>query len=82
VPYVSHAVRESTAIVRFIEKNWALGNMGQRDAGDDDLSDMFDYTRSTPVPPLSEASIEKLIRMTRFQLAVAEHDGRDVDEDR
>jgi phospholipase C len=81
-PYVSHAVRESTAIVKFIEKNWALGNMGQRDATDDDLSDMFDYTRAVPVPPLSEASIEKLIRMTRFQLAIAEHDGRVVDEDR
>ncbi len=82
LPYVSHTVRESTAIVKFIERNWALGNMGQRDVTDDDLSDMFDYTRATPVPPLSEASIEKMIRMTHFQLAVAQRDSRLVDDDR
>ena len=45
-PYVSHTRRESTSITAFIEKNWGLGNMGQRDATDDDLSDMFDYTRA------------------------------------
>ncbi len=81
-PYVSHTVRESTAILTFIEKNWALGNMGQRDATDDDLSDMFDYTRAAPVPPFTEASIEKMIRMTHFQLAVAQRDTRPVDDDR
>lgn len=82
VPFVSHRTRESTAITAFIEKNWALGNMGQRDATDDDLSDMFDYTRTSPVPPLSEASMQQLIRRTHFDLAVAERDDRDVDDDR
>ena len=32
-----------------------LGIMGQRDVTDDDLSDMFDYTRAAPVPAFSEA---------------------------
>lgn len=80
-PYVSHTRRESTAITKFIEENWALGNMGQRDVTDDDLSDMFDYTRAAPVPPLSEVSLERMIRATHFQLAAAELDARSVDDD-
>jgi len=43
---------------------------------------MFDYTRAAPVPPLSEALLEKLIRSTHFQLAVAERDAHTVDDDR
>lgn len=81
-PFVSHRRRESTAITTFIEKNWALGNMGQRDATDDDLSDMFDYTRATPVPPLSEVSLRRLIRETHFGLALAQRDAGPVDDDR
>ncbi len=81
-PYVSHTRRESTSITKFIEKNWNLGNMGQRDVTDDDLSDMFDYTRSEPVPPFSEVSMEKLIRRTHFSLAVAQRDDHVVDDDR
>jgi phospholipase C len=81
-PFVSHTRRESTAITTFIEKNWALGNMGQRDATDDDLSDMFDYTRASPVPPLSESSLRQLIRETHFNLTLTQHDDRVVDDDR
>jgi phospholipase C len=81
-PFVSHTRRESTAITTFIEKNWALGNMGQRDATDDDLSDMFDYTRAAPVPPLSETTLRRLIRQTHFSLASAQRDDRVVDDDR
>jgi phospholipase C len=81
-PYVSHTRRESTAITKFIEKNWNLGNMGQRDVTDDDLSDMFDYTRSAPVPPFSDVAMRELIRRTRFNLAVADRDTRVVDDDR
>lgn len=81
-PYVSHTRRESTSITKFIERNWALGNMGQRDVGDDDLSDMFDYTRSQPVPPFSEVAMEQLIRRTHFRLAVALRDFHVVDDDR
>ncbi|HZV76454.1 MAG TPA: alkaline phosphatase family protein [Candidatus Babeliales bacterium] len=81
-PFVSHTRRESTSITKFIERNWALGNMGQRDVTDDDLSDMFDYTRAQPVPPFSEVSMEHLIRLTRFRLAVALRDNHIVDDDR
>jgi phospholipase C len=80
-PFVSHRRRESTAITKFIETNWALGNLGQRDVSDDDLSDMFDYTRPAPVPAFSQLSLERLIRHTRFNLAVAERDHRIVDDD-
>ena len=82
LPYVSHTRRESTSIVKFIEKNWNLGNMGQRDVTDDDLGDMFDYTRPQPVPPFSEVSMENLIRRTHFHLAVAQSDHHVVDDDR
>jgi phospholipase C len=82
LPYISHTRRESTAITRFIETNWNLGDMGQRDVTDDDLSDMFDYTRAAPVPPFSELSVEEMIRRTHFRLALAERDARIVDDDR
>jgi len=82
LPYVSHTRRESTAITKFIERNWNLGNMGQRDLTDDDLSDMFDYTRAAPVPPFRAVSLERMIRETHFRLALAEHDLRIVDDDR
>jgi phospholipase C len=82
VPYVSHTRRESTAITKFIEVNWGLGNMGQRDVSDDDLSDMFDYTRAQPVPAFPSLAIQRLIRRTHFHLAVADRDDRVVDDDR
>jgi phospholipase C len=80
-PYVSHTRRESTAITKFIEKNWNLGNMGQRDVTDDDLSDMFDYTRTSPIPAFSEVSMRRLIRQTHFNVAIAQHDRHVVDDD-
>jgi phospholipase C len=81
-PYVSHRRRESTAITKFIETNWALGTMGQRDVSDDDLSDMFDYTRAAPVPALSQRALARLIRSTRFDVGAADRDSRIVDDDR
>lgn len=80
-PYVSHRRRESTAITKFIEVNWGLGSMGERDVTDDDLSDMFDYTRPAPVPALSRLAMVQMIERTRFNLALAEHDQRVVDDD-
>ena len=79
--YVSHTVRESTSIVRFIEKNWALGTLGQRDASGDDLSDLFDYARPSPVPPIVELAVRKTIRATRWNLARSLHDTHPVDTD-
>jgi phospholipase C len=80
-PFVSHTMRESTSIIRFIEKNWALGNLGERDASGDALADMFDYARVKPIPPISELSISAMIRATSFNLAKAQHDTHDVDDD-
>ncbi len=81
-PYVSHTRRESTSIVKFIEENWNLGNMGRRDVTDDDLHDLFDYTRAVPVPPLPEAALQRMIRATHFRLALAESNDHAVDDDR
>jgi phospholipase C len=49
--YVSHKTHDFGSILRFIEKNWALGNLGQADSLADDLSDMFDY-KQKPIPPV------------------------------
>ena len=55
--------------------------MGERDVTDDDLSDMFDYTRAAPVPALSRLAMEPLIERTHFNPAVAQRDHRVVDDD-
>ena len=81
-PYVSHTQRESTAIVRFIERNWALGTLNERDASGDDLSDMFDYARPQPVPPFTYLAFERLIHRTQWNLAREMHDTHVVDDDR
>jgi phospholipase C len=80
-PYVSHTKRESTSILAFIEKNWALGNLGQRDATDDDLSDLFDYTRAQPIPPFFYLAVEHTIQRSGWDLATVSRDGHDVDDD-
>ena len=82
MPYVSHTQRSTTAIVRFIEKNWALGTLGQRDASGDDLSDMFDYARPAPVPPMIYLAVRNVIHKTQWNLARSLHDSHAVDDDR
>jgi phospholipase C len=49
--YVSHKVHSFGSILHFIEKNWALGSLGQADAESDDLADMFNY-KQKPIPPV------------------------------
>jgi phospholipase C len=82
LPYVSHTTRETTSIIRFIEKNWALGNLGERDASGDDLSDMFDYSRKKAIPPISELVVTQMIRATKWNLATSRHDTHVVDDDK
>ena len=66
-PYVSHTTREYGAIIRYIEKNYGLGSLGTRDATADDLHDMFDYTRTTPIPPISNSVMGQAVkRQMRF----------------
>ena len=81
-PFVSHTVRETTSIIRFIEKNWGLGTLGKCDASGDDLSDMFDYARAKPIPPISELAIRAWMHRTDFNLARSLHDTHPVDDDR
>lgn len=79
--FVSHTQRESTSIVRYIEKNWALGDLGQRDASGDDLSDLFDYARAQPIPPFKYYWLESLIGKTSpgWNLAASLRDTHVVD---
>jgi phospholipase C len=46
---VDHTPRDQTAIVHFIETTFGLPSLGELDAKTDDLSSMFDFTR-TPLP--------------------------------
>jgi phospholipase C len=48
--YVSHQVHEASGFLTFIEKNFALPNLGSRDVAADDFADCFDYQQ--PVQPL------------------------------
>ena len=50
--YVSHVVRDHTAITRFVETIFGLPALGSRDANSDALFDMFDFScHDTSVPP-------------------------------
>jgi phospholipase C len=53
--YVSHTVADYTAILKFIEKRFALGNLSARDAGQIDMTEFFDFVNkpwaTPPQPP-------------------------------
>ncbi len=51
--YISHQQGEFASFDKFIEENWSLPNLGQRDAlaQTSDLMDFFDFNQS-PQPPL------------------------------
>jgi phospholipase C len=51
VQAVSHKQHDFGSILHFIEKNWNLGTLGQRDLLADELQDMFNY-KQTPIPPI------------------------------
>jgi len=52
--YLSHELGEFSSLAKFIEVNWALPGLGQRDAlaTTSDLTDFFDFTQ-TPNAPLT-----------------------------
>ncbi len=56
--YVSHNQGEFASFDKFIEANWGLHNLGQRDAvsGISNLRDLFDFTQA-PQPPLTLATL-------------------------
>jgi phospholipase C len=49
--YISHQQGEFSSFPKFIEDNWGLGNLGQRDAlsTTSDLMDFFDFTQMQPI---------------------------------
>jgi phospholipase C len=56
--YVSHVQGEFSSLAKFIEKNWRLPSLGQRDALDStsDLMDFFDFAQS-PLGPFLQDQI-------------------------
>jgi phospholipase C len=44
--YVSHQVYETASLLTFMEKNFGLSNLGERDAAANGLSDCFDYSQT------------------------------------
>ena len=57
--YVSHVNRDYTAILKFIETRFKLPPLTARDAAQDDMTEMFDFSAPqipTP-PPLPQASL-------------------------
>jgi phospholipase C len=56
--YISHQQGEFSSLCKFIEKNWALPSLGQRDAlpSTSDLTDFFDFTQA-PQPPFLQSPI-------------------------
>ena len=48
--YVDHTEGEFSSVLRFIEDNWGLAQLTQRDRNGDNLSEAFDFS-STPRPP-------------------------------
>jgi phospholipase C len=54
VGYISHTQYEFGSIVKFIEGNWNLGNLGATDVRATSIADMFDLTKPprafTPIP--------------------------------
>ena len=52
--YISHKVHEASGFITFIEHNFNLGSLGQRDASADGFADCFDFTQSiTPFIPIA-----------------------------
>jgi phospholipase C len=56
--YISHQMGEFSSFLKFMETNWGLPNLGQRDAraATSDLTDFFDFG-APPRPPLILADI-------------------------
>jgi phospholipase C len=79
---ISHVQHDYGSILHFIEKNWNLGTLGQRDAVADDLSDMLNYSQ-TPIQPLSkEPAFEQSARKYTQAYFMNLHGDHPVDDDR
>ena len=56
--YISHELAEFSSLAKFVEANWGLPSLGQRDANPQvsDLMDFFDFSQA-PQPPFIQAAI-------------------------
>jgi phospholipase C len=48
-PHVEHTQYETTSILKFIEKNWGLGTLGQEDQRATSIGNAFNFSQ-TPRP--------------------------------
>jgi phospholipase C len=79
---ISHVQHDYGSILHFIEKNWNLGSLGQRDEFADDLSDMLNYSQ-TPITPLSsERAFQDSARKYTKAYFKQLHGDHPVDDDR
>lgn len=71
--YVSHQIGEFSSFVKFMETNWSLASLGQRDALTTigDLTDYFDFTQS-PQPPmiLNQIPFPQILQIPRQDAGV------------
>ncbi|MGA8532848.1 MAG: alkaline phosphatase family protein [Candidatus Tumulicola sp.] len=63
VGYVSHTQYEFGSIVKFVEQNWSLGNLGATDVRATSIADMFDFSK----PPRAFAPIPAALRQSFFE---------------
>jgi phospholipase C len=81
---VSHKTHSFGSILRYIEKNWSLGTLGQQDARSDALGEMFDYAQ-TPIPPIAKWGSFDAVKFARKYSAAywrnAARDTRPIDTD-
>jgi len=55
--YISHTVHEASGFITFIEHNFNLGSLGQRDESADRFADCFDFTQpKAPFVPVKTGS--------------------------
>jgi phospholipase C len=63
VGYVSHTQYEFGSIVRFVEDNWNLGQLGATDVRATSIADMFDFSK----PPRAFTPIRSQYRQSFFE---------------
>src|SRR5207244_1579732 len=73
--YIGHHLGEFASFDKFIEENWNLGNMGQRDANSQvgDHIDYFDFGQKTN-PPRIEPML-KYVKMLQIGGSLKQPDG-------
>jgi phospholipase C len=68
--YVSHVPRENTSILKFIETRFNLAPLSKRDASQDDMTEMFDFTTpALATPPMLPTQLTN--RACSFALEVS-----------